>query len=44
MNLGLAIGRLRFRQEGHFVESLMFKGAWASKYHYAMLKHEWENL
>jgi RimJ/RimL family protein N-acetyltransferase len=36
--------RLGFRREGHFVENLMFKGKWASEYHYAMLAREWENL
>lgn len=36
--------RIGFRREGHFVENLMFKGQWASEYHYAMLKREWENL
>jgi RimJ/RimL family protein N-acetyltransferase len=35
---------LGFRREGHFVENLIFKGKWASEYHYAMLKREWENL
>lgn len=36
--------RIGFRREGLFVENLMFKGQWASEYHYAMLKREWENL
>ena len=36
--------RMSFRREGHFVENLMFKGQWASEYHYAMLKREWKNL
>ena len=38
------LDRLGFRREGHFVENLMFKENWVSEYHYAMLKHEWENL
>ena len=38
------LDRLGFRREGHFVENLMFKGIWASEYHYAMLKREWETL
>jgi len=38
------LDRMGFRREGHFVENLMFKGQWASEYHYAMLKREWENL
>ena len=36
--------RMGFRREGHFVENLMFKGHWASEYHYAMLKREWKKL
>lgn len=36
--------RLGFRREGHFIENLMFKGKWASEYHYAMLKREWTTL
>ena len=32
--------RLGFRREAHFVESLWFKGNWASEYHYAMLERE----
>jgi len=38
------LDRMGFRREGHFVENLMFKGKWASEYHYAMLKREWEKL
>ncbi len=38
------LDRLGFRREGYFVENLMFKGNWASEYHYAMLKREWETL
>jgi len=36
--------RMGFRREGHFVENLMFKGHWASEYHYAMLEREWKTL
>ncbi|MBI5933683.1 MAG: GNAT family N-acetyltransferase [Chloroflexi bacterium] len=36
--------RLGFRREAHFVESLWFKGNWASEYHYAMLEREWKLL
>ena len=36
--------RMGFRREGHFVENLMFKGQWASEYHYAILKREWKKL
>jgi ribosomal-protein-alanine N-acetyltransferase len=31
-----------FRQEGHFVENIFFKGKWGSEFQYAMLKREWE--
>lgn len=34
--------RLGFRREAHFVENVMFKGAWGSEYYYGMLKREWE--
>jgi RimJ/RimL family protein N-acetyltransferase len=30
-----------FRQEGHFIENIFFKGKWGSEYQYAMLKREW---
>lgn len=33
--------RLGFRREAHFVENIWFKGAYASEYHYALLKKEW---
>ncbi len=32
---------LGFRQEGHFVENIFFKGKWSSEFQYAMLKSEW---
>lgn len=38
------LDRMGFRREGHFVENLMFKGQWASEYHYAILKREWKKL
>jgi RimJ/RimL family protein N-acetyltransferase len=31
-----------FRQEGHFIENVFFKGAWASEFQYAMLEREWK--
>lgn len=31
-----------FRQEGHFIENIFFKGKWGSELQYAMLKREWE--
>ncbi len=31
-----------FREEGHFIENIFFKGEWGSEYQYAMLKREWE--
>ncbi|HVT85962.1 MAG TPA: GNAT family protein [Chitinophagaceae bacterium] len=30
-----------FRQEGHFIENIFFKGKWGSEYQFAMLKREW---
>jgi RimJ/RimL family protein N-acetyltransferase len=33
--------RMGFRREGHFIESLWFKGRYASEYWYAMLRQEW---
>ena len=33
--------RLGFRQEGHFIEHIWFKGAWGSEYLFAMLQREW---
>jgi RimJ/RimL family protein N-acetyltransferase len=30
-----------FRQEGHFIENIFFKGYWGSEYQFAMLKSEW---
>ena len=30
-----------FRQEGHFVENIFFKGKWGSEIQFAMLKSEW---
>lgn len=31
-----------FRQEGHFIENIFFKGKWGSEYQYALLKREWD--
>ncbi len=33
-----------FRQEGHFIENIFFKGKWGSEYQFAMLKPEWLKL
>src|SRR5882757_674322 len=33
-----------FRQEGHFIENIFFKGKWGSEYRYAMLKREWDEI
>jgi len=33
-----------FRQEGHFIENIFFKGKWGSEYQFAMLKREWRQL
>lgn len=30
-----------FREEGHFIENIFFKGKWGSEYQYAMLRKEW---
>ncbi len=30
-----------FRQEGHFIDNIFFKGKWGSEYQFAMLKSEW---
>ncbi len=35
---------LGFRQEGHFIENIFFKGKWGSEFQFAMLKREWECL
>jgi len=32
-----------FRQEGHFIENIFFKGKWGSELQYAMLKREWND-
>lgn len=32
-----------FRQEGHFIENIFFKGKWGSEFQYAMLKREWDH-
>lgn len=39
INLLKSIG---FRQEGHFIENVFFKGKWGSEYQFALLKSEWE--
>lgn len=31
-----------FREEGHFIENIFFKGKWGSEFQYAMLKKEWD--
>lgn len=33
---------LHFRQEGHFIENIFFKGKWGSEMQFAMLNREWE--
>lgn len=35
---------LGFRQEGHFIENIFFKGKWGSEFQFAMLKREWDQL
>ena len=39
INLLKSIG---FRQEGHFIENIFFKGKWGNEFQYAMLKREWD--
>jgi len=39
INLFKSIG---FRQEGHFIENIFFKGNWGSEFQYAILKREWD--
>ncbi|MDR3435023.1 GNAT family protein [Telmatospirillum sp.] len=34
---------LGFRQEGHFIEHIWFKGAYGSEYLFAMLAREWQS-
>lgn len=41
INLLKSIG---FRQEGHFIENIFFKGKWGSEFQYAMLKREWDDM
>ena len=31
-----------FKQEGHFIENVFFKGKWGSEFQYAILKKEWK--
>jgi ribosomal-protein-alanine N-acetyltransferase len=40
INLLISAG---FRQEGHFIENIFFKGKWGSEMQFAMLKREWDN-
>lgn len=39
INLLISTG---FKQEGHFIENIFFKGKWGSEFQYAMLKREWD--
>lgn len=32
-----------FRQEGHFIENIFFKGKWGSEFQFALLKSEWDS-
>jgi len=34
---------LNFKQEGHFIENIFFKGKWGSEFQFALLKKEWAN-
>lgn len=31
-----------FKQEGHFIENIFFKGKWGSEYQFALLEKEWK--
>ena len=31
-----------FKQEGHFIENIFFKGKWGSEFQFALLKSEWD--
>lgn len=33
---------LNFKQEGHFIENIFFKGKWGSEFQFAMLKRDWK--
>lgn len=35
--------KLGFRQEGHFIQNLFFKGRWGSEFQFAMLDAEWRS-
>jgi RimJ/RimL family protein N-acetyltransferase len=37
------LSRLGFRQEGHHIESVWFKGKWGSEFSFALLRREWEH-
>ena len=41
INLLKSVG---FRQEGHFIENIFFKGKWGSELQFAMLKREWNPI
>jgi RimJ/RimL family protein N-acetyltransferase len=36
--------RVGMRREGHFIQSIWFKGSWADEYLYALLQDEWLHL
>lgn len=33
-----------FREEGHFIENIFFKGKWGSEFQFAMLQKDWQQL
>lgn len=33
-----------FKQEGHFIENIFFKGKWGSEFQFALLKKEWDEI
>ncbi|MBX2931339.1 MAG: GNAT family N-acetyltransferase [Chitinophagaceae bacterium] len=38
------LNSIGFKQEGHFIENIFFKGKWGSEFQFAMLKREWLQL
>lgn len=36
------LNSIGFREEGHFIENIFFKGKWGSEFQFAILKREWD--
>lgn len=41
LNLLKSVG---FREEGHFIENIFFKGKWGSEYQFAIIEREWHTI